>query len=155
MHIHTEACTSKYGHIRMHLCTHKYINTKIHKGIHTCAHASMRTCRNSHHRHRAATSPVWSQHLVLQRTCTQVQPRSSQCSVSLCERACGVCGLLITTWGAPGLLFRGMNDPGGSIGGLQPSLLNFPSVPLIIDLPNERILFSAGSHYFSQSCTPK
>lgn len=34
-------------------------------------------------------------------------------------------------------------------GGLQFSLLNFPSVPVIIDLPNERIFFSAGGHYFS------
>lgn len=66
------------------------------------------------------------------------------------SQACSVCDLFITTWGVPDLLFRGgMNDPGSSAGGLQFSLLNFPSVPVIIDLPNERNFFSAGSHYFS------
>lgn len=60
-----------------------------------------------------------------------------------------VCGLFRTTGGIPDLLFVGMYDSSSNTEVMQFSLLNFPSVLVIIDLPNERILISAGSHHFS------
>lgn len=47
------------------------------------------------------------------------------------------------------LLFVGIYDSSSNTDAVQFSLLNFPGVPVITDLPSERILISAGSHYFS------
>lgn len=62
-------------------------------------------------------------------------------------QVCNVCGLLMTTEGIPDLLFLGIYDCNTDV--MQFSLLNFPGVLVIIDLPSERILISGGSHYFS------
>jgi hypothetical protein len=55
----------------------------------------------------------------------------------------------MTTGGTPDLLFIGMCELSSNTEVMQFSLLNFPSVLVIIDLPNERILVSVGSHYLS------
>lgn len=64
-------------------------------------------------------------------------------------QVCDVCGLLMTTGGIPDLLFVGIYESSSNTDVMEFSLLNFPRVLVIIDLPNERILISAGSHYFS------
>ena len=70
---------------------------------------------------------------------------------NIAAQACKACGLLMTAGGAPDLLFAGIYDSGSKADGMQFSLLNFPSVLVIIDLPNERILISARSHDCSES----
>ena len=59
-----------------------------------------------------------------------------------------MCGLLMTAGGILDLLFLGIYDSSSNTEVMQFSQLNFPGVLVIIDLPNERILISGGSHYF-------